>query len=143
MVTWPTYDNNKFARNIDYPYYKSLADDPLHPMINHAVSGVYPPGSTFKIVTAAGALEEKTIDPEKQLNDPGKISIQNKFYQADRGKTQEFVCWIEKSTGHGHGLVNFTRGIAESCDVYFYKIGGGWDDERVTGLGIDYLGKWM
>ncbi len=143
MVSWPTYDNNKFARNIDYPYYKSLADDPLHPMINHAVSGVYPPGSTFKIVTASGALEEKTIDPNKQLNDPGKITIQNKFYQADTGKTQNFVCWIEKNTGRGHGMVDFLHGLAESCDVYFYKIGGGWPDENVTGLGIDNLGKWM
>ncbi len=143
MVSWPTYDNNRFARNVDYPYYKQLAEDPLHPMINHAVSGVYPPGSTFKIVTAAGALEEKVIDPNQQLNDPGKIFIQNKFYQADTGKTQSFVCWIEKNTGKGHGLVDFVHGLAESCDVYFYKIGGGWEDEHVAGLGIDKLGKWM
>jgi penicillin-binding protein 2 len=143
MVSWPTYDNNRFASGIDYPYYKQLADDPLHPMINHAVSGIYPPGSAFKIVTASGALEENIIDAEKQLVDPGRISIQNKYYQADRGKTQEFVCWIEKSTGSGHGKVNFLHGLAWSCDVYFYKIGGGWDDENVKGLGIDLLGKWM
>jgi penicillin-binding protein 2 len=144
MVSWPTYDNNRFARNIDYPYYQQLSSDPLHPMINHAVGGVYPPGSTFKIITSAGALEEKVIDPNKQLTDPGRISIQNKVYNtADVGKTQDFVCWIYKDIGHGHGLVDFLHGLAWSCDVYFYKIGGGWPDEGVQGLGIDRLGYWM
>lgn len=144
MVSWPTYDNNRFARNIDYPYYQQLAADPLHPMLNHAVSGIYPPGSAFKIVTASGALEEHIIDPKKQLMDPGKIVIQNKVYQtADIGKSQTFVCWIDKTLGHGHGLVDFLHGLAWSCDVYFYKIGGGWNDENVKGLGIDLLGKWM
>ena len=144
MVSWPTYDNNRFARNIDYPYYQQLAADPQHPMLNHAVSGIYPPGSAFKIVTASGALEENVIDPKKQLMDPGKIVIQNKVYQtADIGKSQTFVCWIDKSLGHGHGLVDFLHGLAWSCDVYFYKIGGGWADENVKGLGIDLLGKWM
>ena len=144
MVSWPTYDNNRFARNIDYPYYEQLATDPLHPMINHATSGVYPPGSTFKIVTAAGALQEGVIDPNKQLVDPGKIVIQNKVYKtADLGKSQTFVCWIDKDLNHGHGLVDFLHGLAWSCDVYFYKIGGGWSDENVPGLGIDNLGKWM
>ncbi len=143
MVSWPTYDNNRFARNIDYPYYEVLSNTLEAPMINHAVGGIYPPGSTFKIITALGALEEGTIDPNKQIFDPGKISIQNKYYQADRGKTQDFVCWIDKNTGHGHGLVDFLHGLAWSCDVYFYKIGGGWDDENVTGLGPDRLFKWM
>ena len=144
MVSWPTYDNNRFARNIDYPYYQQLSSDPLHPMINHAVGGVYPPGSTFKIVTSAGALEEKVIDPNKQLMDPGQISIQNKVYNtADVGKSQTFVCWIDKDLGHGHGLVDFLHGLAWSCDVYFYKIGGGWPDEGVQGLGIDRLDYWM
>jgi penicillin-binding protein 2 len=139
MVSWPTFDNNKFARTIDFPYYKSLIDDPLKPLVNHAVSGIYPPGSVFKIVTATGVLEEGVIDPNRQLQDPGKIVISNKYFPADPGKAKEFVCWNRE----GHGLVNFVRGIAESCDVYFYKIGGGYEPDRLEGLGIERLAKWM
>jgi penicillin-binding protein 2 len=139
MVSWPTYDNNRFARGIEFEYYDQLSQDPLKPLINHAVGGLYPPGSVFKIVTATGALEEGVIDPRKELDDPGKITIRNKYFPSDPGKAQEFVCWLET----GHGKVDFVRGIAESCDVYFYKIGGGWEEEGVEGLGIDRLATWM
>ena len=139
MVSWPTYDNNRFARRIDFPYYKLLSDTAEKPLINHAVSGLYPPGSVFKIVTATGVMEEGVIDPDKELTDPGKITVRNKYYPADPGKAQEFVCWLRT----GHGKVSFIRGIAESCDVYFYKIGGGWADEKVEGLGIQRLAHWM
>ncbi len=140
MVSWPTYDNNRFARRIEYEtYYKPLSLDPLKPLINHAVSGLYPPGSVFKMVTAAGVLEENVIDPKTQLADPGKITIRNKYFPADPGKAKDFVCWLRT----GHGQVDFLRGIAESCDVYFYKIGGGWAEEKVQGLGIERLAHWM
>ncbi|MGH2523674.1 MAG: penicillin-binding transpeptidase domain-containing protein, partial [Anaerolineales bacterium] len=102
MVTWPTFDNNRFARVIDYPYYQQLADDPLHPLVNHAVSGLYPPGSVFKMVTATGVLEEGVIDPKRQLDDPGKITIKISYAAADPdARTQDFVCWLRS----GHGLV--------------------------------------
>jgi penicillin-binding protein 2 len=140
MVSWPTFDNNRFARRIEYEtYYKPLSLDPFKPLINHAVSGLYPPGSVFKIVTATGVMEEKVIDPNTELTDPGKITIRNKYFPADPGKAKDFVCWLRT----GHGKVNFLRGIAESCDVYFYKVGGGWPDEHVAGLGIDRLSHWM
>ena len=139
MVSWPTYDNNRFARRIDFPYYKILSDTVEKPLINHAVSGLYPPGSVFKIVTAAGVLEERVIDPDKELTDPGKITVREKYLPADPGRPKDFVCWLRT----GHGKVSFIRGIAESCDVYFYKIGGGWADEKVEGLGIARLARWM
>ncbi len=147
MVSWPTYDNNRFANGIDFDYYSQLAGnaerglppDPDYPLINHAVQILYPPGSTFKIVTATGVLEEKVIDPNRELNDPGKITIRNKYYPADPGRAKDFVCWNRE----GHGEVNFTRGVAESCNVYFYKIGGGFEADEVEGLGIDLLYKWM
>ncbi|MDW8325602.1 MAG: penicillin-binding protein 2 [Anaerolineales bacterium] len=156
MVTWPTYDNNRFARNIDYEYYVSLAGDPArgiepnpdYPLLNHAVSILYPPGSVFKVVTAVGALEEGIIDPNRELEDPGKIEIRNAYFPADPGKAKEFICWISRTREGKHGLVDFTRGIAESCNVYFYKIGGGYEPDRLPGLGIGKpgesgLGKWM
>jgi penicillin-binding protein 2 len=147
MVSWPTYDNQRFARKVDYEYYTQLAGDPernippnpLYPLLNHAVNILYPPGSVFKIVTATGVLEEKVIDPDRELHDPGKITIRNSYFPTDPGKAKDFVCWNRE----GHGNVDFIHGIAHSCNVYFYKIGGGYEEDRVEGLEIDNLIKWM
>ncbi|MCC7358102.1 MAG: penicillin-binding protein 2 [Anaerolineales bacterium] len=147
MVSWPTYDNNRFARSIDLDYYEELAGqanadvpaDPYYPLLNHAVNVLYPPGSVFKVVTAVGALEENVIEPERFINDPGKITIRDQYFPADLGRARDFVCWNRQ----GHGEVNFITGIAQSCNVYFYKIGGGYPDDGIVGLGIERLGKWM
>ena len=153
MVSWPSYDNNRFARNIDYDYYVQLAGDPgdpdnpdddipgdpFYPLLNHAVNILYPPGSVFKIVTASGVLEENVIDPQRKIEDPGKITIRDQYFPADLGKARDFVCWNR----NGHGLVDFVTGIAQSCNVYFYKVGGGYAPDHIEGLGIDRLGKWM
>ena len=152
-VSWPSYDNNRFARSIDYDYYVELAGDegdpsttdddipgdPFYPLLNHAVSILYPPGSVFKVVTAAAVLEEGVIDPEHELEDEGKITIRNQYFPADRGHDVDFVCWNRQ----GHGMVDFVGGIAQSCNVYFYKIGGGFAPDRIEGLGIERLGQWM
>jgi penicillin-binding protein 2 len=139
MVSWPTYDNNRFARFIDFDYYDALSKDPFYPLLNHAVNILYPPGSVFKIVTATGVLEEGVIDPDRTLEDEGKITIRDQYYPNDLGRARDFVCWNRQ----GHGEVDFITGIAQSCNVYFYKIGGGYPDEDVEGLKIDRLGKWM
>ncbi len=147
MVSWPSYDNNRFARNIDFDYYTQLAGDPsrnipgdpFYPLLNHAVNIVYPPGSVFKVVTASGVLEENVIDPERKIMDEGKIVIRDQYYPADLGRAKTFVCWNR----NGHGLVDFVTGIAQSCNVYFYKIGGGYAPDKIDGLNIDRLGKWM
>jgi penicillin-binding protein 2 len=147
MVSWPTYDNNRFARFIDLDYYEQLAGDPeaevpkdpYYPLLNHAVNVLYPPGSVFKVVTAVGALEENVIDPERFIDDPGKITIRDQYFPADLGRARDFVCWKKD----GHGPVNFITGIAQSCNVYFYKIGGGYEEDGLKGLDIEGLGKWM
>jgi penicillin-binding protein 2 len=147
MVSTPSYDNNRFARSIDFNYYSQMAGDPtrnippdpMYPLLNHAVNVLVPPGSVFKIVTASGVLEENVIDPERKIMDPGKITIQDAYYPADPGRARDFVCWLRT----GHGLVNFITGIAQSCNVYFYKVGGGYAPDGIKGLGIDGLGKWM
>jgi penicillin-binding protein 2 len=154
MVSWPTYDNNRFARNIDFEYYQRFAGDPSanppiepdpdYPLLNHAVSILYPPGSVFKVVTASGAMEDGVIEPDRLLEDPGKITVKNTYLSAaaaDPNATREFVCWIYRTTNGGHGEVSFIRGIAESCNVYFYKIGGGFEPEKVDGLGIGRLDR--
>jgi len=125
MVSLPTYDNEQFARLIPLSYYNSLLADQSNPLINHAIQGEYPPGSVFKMATAIGALNEQVITPEKQLFDPGEIVIQNRYFPNDPGRAQTFVCYDR----NGHGLVNFLKGVAVSCDVYFYKLGGGYPGE--------------
>lgn len=140
MVSWPTYDNQRFARNIDYPYYLRVSEDPEKPLLNQAVASLYPPGSIFKLVTATGVLEEDIVDPQYIINDPGQLLLQNRYYENDPGQAQRFVCWNEE----GHGDVNVITAIAFSCNVYFYKVGGGYEEEvEGIGLGIERLGHWM
>lgn len=143
MVSLPTYDNSRFARAIDGPYYLQVAEDPLRPLFNQAVSSLYPPGSTFKLITAVGVLEDGVVTADQEVFDPGSIQLQNRYYPNDPGSAQTFVCWIERSTRAGHGFLNMVGAIANSCDVYFYKVGGGYEPEGIEGLGIDRLGYWM
>jgi len=134
MVSLPTYENNRFARIIPQDYYQQLEDDSRgSPLTNHAIASEFPPGSTFKMVTAIGALNEEVITAEQTLFDPGKITIENKYFPQDPGKAKDFVCWNRD----GHGDVDFLHGIAWSCNVYFYKIGGGYPGEiEDGGLGV-------
>lgn len=137
MVTLPTYENNRMSRFIPLDYYETLlANERGNPLANHAVSSEFPPGSTFKMVTATGALNEQVITRNETLFDPGQITISNTYFPNDPGRAKDFVCWKED----GHGDVDFVHGIAFSCNVYFYKIGGGYQNEVPgEGLGIDRL----
>ncbi|MCK4741159.1 MAG: penicillin-binding protein 2 [Anaerolineales bacterium] len=140
MVSLPTYENNRFARFIPQDYYQQLEDDTRgSPLTNHAIASEFPPGSTFKMVTAIGALNEEVITPSRTLFDPGKITIENKYFPQDPGKAKDFVCWKTE----GHGDVDFVHGIAWSCNVYFYKIGGGYPGEiEDGGLGVTGINKY-
>lgn len=138
MVSWPTYDNQKFSRIIPYDYYNAVTTDPAKPLLNQGVAGQHAPGSVFKIVPAAGALQEGVITPERKLFDPGQIVITNKYFPNDPGKARTVVCWKKG----GHGWVDMITAIAESCSVYFYKIGGGYEPDGITGLDIEGLYKY-
>lgn len=121
MVSWPTYDNSRFARAIDYEYYLDVEADPLTPLVNHAISSLYPPGSVWKLITAVGVLEEEVIAPLSLLNDPGSLQLPNRYAPNDISAAQNFVCWKDD----GHGNLGMVGAIAQSCDVYFYQVGGG------------------
>jgi penicillin-binding protein 2 len=136
MVSLPSYDNNLFARGISVEDYGQLSGDPLHPMVNHAVSGQYPPGSTFKIVPAAAGLEEMVINSETRLRCEGELLLPNKYFPDDPEQAQVFRCWTE----WGHGALSILDGIAQSCDIYFYQVGGGF--EEFTGLGMEQLSEY-
>lgn len=135
MVSWPPYENQRFARFIPFEYYSSLLEDPRRPLLNQAISGEHPPGSVFKIVIAAAALEMGVVTPEQTIFDPGEIVITNRYFPNDPGKSRRVVCWKRD----GHGDVDFVTGIAQSCNVYFYSIGGGYADGGVE-QGIDIEG---
>ena len=141
LVSWPTYDNSRFARAIDADYYFSQLNNQLLPLVNHATSSLYPPGSVWKVLTAVGVLEERVINPYSVLECPGFIYLPNRYAPNDISRAQRFVCWLDPP---GHGQLNLLGGIAHSCDVYFYQIGGGSPDVspsilRPGGLGIDNL----
>jgi penicillin-binding protein 2 len=143
LVSWPSYDNTRFARAIDGEYYFSQEGDPLRPLVNHAIGALYPPGSVWKLVTAVGVVEEGVIDPNSTLFDPGRLVLPNAYAPLDPGRGQTFVCWKRD----GHGSVDLLGGISQSCDVYFYQVGGGNPDVspatlRTGGLGIFDLYRW-
>jgi len=136
LVSWPTFENQRMARFIPQDYFEAITEAKNSPLINYAIQQPYPPGSSFKMVTAVGALNEGVITPERRLLDPGLITIQNAYFPTDPGQARDFVCWKEE----GHGEVDFLHGVAFSCNVYFYKIGGGYEPDRLEGLGIDLMG---
>jgi len=138
LVSYPTYDNNRMARIIPAYYYNQISNDSNRPLFNHAISAEHPPGSVFKMAAAIGALNEGVVTPEQQLEDLGKITILQKYTENEAGRPRDFVCYDL----NGHGMVNFLRGVALSCNVYFYKIGGGFEQEVPQGLGIWRLGEY-
>ena len=140
MVSYPTYENNRMARFIPAYYYKQLAADPEQPLLNHAISGEYAPGSTFKIVTGTGAINEHVVSLDQIIDAPGIITLANKYYANDPGKAEKFYDHNYKQGGFGK--IDFLHCIAYSSNVCFYKLGGGYDDEIKPGLGICRLGTY-
>lgn len=141
LVSAPTFDNNRFQTEVPVDYYLGLARNEYTPLVNHAISSEYPPGSTFKIVPATAALQEGIVSPYRLLRAPGEITIPNRFAPNDPGRAQTFVCWIIPGE---HGAVDVLTGLANSCDIYFYKISGGFDQdgEYVEGLGVERISRY-
>ncbi len=139
MVSLPTYDNNMFSKKLDTDEYQELLDDPHRPFINHAIADQVPPGSIFKIVPATAALKEGIINRYTTVNCPGRILLPNKFVPDDPKLAQPFYCWINLQMGGGHGPVNVVDALMHSCDVFFYEVGGGFEETQFEGLGVDRL----
>jgi penicillin-binding protein 2 len=109
MVSKPSFNPDIFTRNILPEEWKSLVENPHHPLQNKGIQGQYPAGSIFKIITAIAGLESGSITPNTQLTCTGTFSYGNR----------DFRCWKEG----GHGSLSLHRAIAESCDIYFYQVG--------------------
>jgi len=120
-VSSPSFDPNLFVRGISQTDYSSLLENDHRPLANKVVQGVYPPGSTFKMVTALAALEAGVIDTETRVRCPGYLEY---------GDTR-FHCWKRG----GHGSVDLARSLAESCDVYFYDIAQRVGIDKIAEMG--------
>ena len=120
LASHPSFDPNLFTRGISAERWEELLADPAFPLNNKAVTGQYPPGSTFKMVTALAMLEEGITTPKSTVHCPG-------HYELGRDR---FHCWKRG----GHGWVGLTAALAESCDTYFYKYS--------TELGIDKIAEY-
>jgi penicillin-binding protein 2 len=139
MVSYPSYENTRMARFIPAYYYDQLINDPTNPLLNHAVGDVLPAGSVFKLVTGVGALSEGVVTPDQIISTPPKLEITEKYYANDPGRARDFVDWNEAGFGH----LDFVHGLANSSNVYFYKLGGGYQDEVPNGgLGICRIGTY-
>ncbi len=108
LASTPAYDPNAFNIGLSSDQWEALLNNPKTPLINKAISGQYPPGSTFKIIVALAALESGAVKPDHKV----------KCYGKTRLGRQEFHCWKR----HGHGEVDMVDAIAHSCDIYFYDI---------------------
>ncbi len=117
--------------SFDFENLEKALKDPDLPFFNRAVSGLYNPGSTIKPLVALAALKEGIIHPEKEIYSPGFIEVPNPYYPE---QPYRFLDWKP------HGWVNLYSAIARSSNVYFYAIGGGFENQE--GLGIEKLKKW-
>ncbi|MBU4466837.1 hypothetical protein KKF47_02130, partial [Patescibacteria group bacterium] len=124
MVSLPSFDNNIFSQNLSQEAFAKIINDPAKPLFNRAISGNYASGSVIKPLTAAAALQERIISPEKQILDIGYIEIKNKY--------DPEISYIFRGL-KPNGWVDLRKAIAVSSNIYFYTIGGGYKDQ--AGLG--------
>lgn len=129
LASSPTFDPNKFVNGISTKDWQALNDPKWRPLFNKAVSGAYPPGSTFKMVVALAALEEGLVEDVEDVYCPGHMEVSGR----------KFHCW----KSGGHGKVNLKEALRQSCDVYFYDIALRVGIDKITdmakrlGLGIE------
>lgn len=121
IASSPSYDPNKFVRGISFSDYGELRDNDHRPLASKTVQDAYPPGSTFKMVTALAALEAGVIDPQETITCLGKLKV------SDR----DFHCW----KSGGHGKMDFEASLRESCDVYYYELALQVGIEKIAEVG--------
>ena len=121
LVSTPTYDPNLFVDGIDTANWRELNDSPDKPMVNRALNGAYPPGSTFKPFMALAALTVGKRRPEQAINDPGVFNFGGHTFRDDKKG--------------GHGSVDMYKSIVQSCDTYYYML--------ANDMGIDNISNFM
>ncbi|HUR42218.1 MAG TPA: penicillin-binding protein 2 [Verrucomicrobiae bacterium] len=123
LLSKPGFDPHLFVDGIDVPTYKTLQEDPGHPLFNRALQGTYSPGSTIKPLMALAALETNSKNPAEREFCTGEFTLQ--------GSSRKYRCWERK----GHGWLDMEGAVAHSCDVYFYQL--------ALTLGIDRISSFL
>lgn len=123
MASRPSFNPADFARGISGKQWVSLLQNPRHPLENKAIKGQYPPGSTFKIVTALAALKAGVTNPTRTVYCGGKFHL----------GSRAFRCWKRG----GHGTVDLNKALRESCDVYFYQVGLEMGIDRLAQMSVN------
>jgi len=124
LYSSPTFDNNSFSQGLDQNDYEALLNNPDQPLFDRAIGGTYPPGSTFKIVIAIGALEDGALTPNTLIDDVGILKV----------GSFSFSNWYYSQYGKVEGLINIVTALQRSNDIFFYKAG--------EMLGITRLAAW-
>lgn len=124
IASSPSFDPNLFVRGISHPEYSALTENDHRPLANKTVQGVYPPGSTFKMVTALAALKAGVINVDTSVRCPGYIESGGR----------RFHCWKRA----GHGAVNLERALMESCDVFFYDVAQKVGIDKIAEMGKQF-----
>jgi penicillin-binding protein 2 len=133
MGSLPGYDNNLFSQPLGQQQYQELLEAPGKPLVNHAIAEMYAPGSTFKTIVGAAALQEGVASTSTVITSRGYITVQNEY---DPNVVYIFNDWAAL------GPMDFYRGLAMSSDVYFYYLAGGKADEGFRGLGEERVARY-
>jgi len=121
MISKPSFDPTGFSREIPTKTWNKLLNNPHHPLRDKTIQDHYSPGSVFKVITAITALEENIINENTTFNCPGRMRLGRKIYHCHKK--------------HGHGTVDLNKAIAQSCDVFFYKL-------ALRLKSVDLIAKW-
>jgi len=133
LVSFPDFDNNIFSSGVSEDDYERLFENKSKPLFNRAISGLYNPGSTIKPLMGMMALEEKIISPEDTITDCIGLTVNNPYNPSD---SYTFNNWRVE-----YGSFNLKRAIANSCNIYFFTIGGG--NGGIKGLGAEKIGRYL
>ena len=126
MASWPSYDPNRFSKGISSKDWNEIVNNKNHPMQNRTIASSYPPGSLFKVITGATALEAKAVTPEERIFDSGKHWIVDK----------------RNAQGEAFGWINFYEALAKSDNVYFYELGRRVGIDKISHMAEEFgLGK--
>ncbi len=131
LVSFPSFDNNVFS-NSDSKLIERIFDNPNKPLFNRAISGRYVTGSTIKPLIALAGLEEEIINPDEFINCTGMLEVED-YWDPE-------VIWQYKDL-RAHGLTDMRKALAESCNVYFYRLGGGYKTQ--DGLGPTKIKEYL
>ena len=124
MASTPTYDPNKIIQKPNKEYWESILANSLSPLTNRSIQGLYSPGSTFKMIVAIAALKHGIINIDTTHSCTGKIGFGNRLYH----------CWKT----NGHGKMNVTDAIKQSCDVFFYEISKKLGIDKIAEVAKDF-----